>query len=309
MDTKAFISDFERHVKNITEDQGNWNGDHRKIGEYDKSVLRDLEDYLKTDRQNTYADKNFAREVGRLFSDDNYALDDYIDEIEKEMPKLWKLHGEVKNARSNMPNDNDSKKGLMGRFVDAAVDDGTEIATRLAAKQLSRAVAEPVTAMLISGLGLDDNESVRGKIAKFLNSDVGLGLVSFALSFGVKALPLPALAQGVVEGLGRELRLQGEMAVADPIVEMVGVPMRAMLTEKVLALPAFVGLTEKQLPPAQVVNAEGIEVKEVNKADKKQVKDKKSVAAKKTKAAKKNDPDIKVVVKNAPTEKQNEVKV
>lgn len=303
MNVKSFINDLERHVKDVSEDNDNWNQNCRKISGYDTGVFKELEKYLKDGNQSSYADKYFSRRCAELFCCDDYQIDDYLDEIEAKFSKLWKEHASEKGSdesRSNKMSKSDNNESLMSRVFSTAADDGVEIATRIAAKQLSRAVSEPVTAMLIAGLELEDNDSVRGKIAKFLNSDIGLGLVSFALSFGVEQLPLPALAQGVVKNLGRELRLQGEMAVADPVVEIVGAPLRAMLTEKVLALP-LPGLA-KQLTTGktETIEAEMVEV-EVKKTTTKKPAVKKAVkAAKKTaakKPAKKENLDIKVKVK------------
>ena len=301
MDAKSFISDLERHIRDVTEDYGNWNGDCRKIMDYDKNLSKELEKYLNDGNQSSYADKYFSKCCAELFADDNNSLDDYLGDIESKFPKLWREYGSEKNTKSKDVEmaKSDNSESLMSRVFSTAADDGVEVATRIAAKQLSRAVSEPVTAMLIAGLELEDNDSVRGKIARFLNSDIGLGLVSFALSFGVEQLPLPALAQGVVKNLGRELRLQGEMAVADPVVEMVGAPLRAMLTEKVLALP-LPGLGTKQLTAGKTatVEAEMVEVKK--SAKKTAAKKTKKTVAKKTvakKPAKKENLDIKVTVK------------
>ncbi|HVI41921.1 MAG TPA: hypothetical protein VM577_14820 [Anaerovoracaceae bacterium] len=307
MDSKGFVKQLERFVRDVSDDNSNWNGDYRQINEYDSSFAKEFEKYLNEGTQNTYSDKYFARQFAEYFADDNYQVEEYCPDIEKEMNKLWKEFGGAKVSKNN--SNEGSNEGLASRMLSTALNDGAEVATRIAAKQLARSVAEPVTAMLIAGLDLQDNESTRGKIAKFLTSDVGLGLVSFALSFGVEQLPLPALAQATIKNLGRELRVQGEMAIADPVVEMVGAPLRMMLTEKVLALP-IPGLSDaRQLTqgPAkaipQVIDAE-VEVIEVapKKKTTKTKKPTKKPAKKSTKKPVKKSnsaTEIKVTVKDS----------
>jgi hypothetical protein len=153
-----------------------------------------------------------------------------------------------------------------------------------------RMIMPGYTTMLIAGLQLEDNDSARARVAGFLNSEIGLGLVSLACSMGVKALPLPGTAQDVLEGLSRELRLQSEMAIATPVVEIVSAPMRMLLTEQVLALP-IPGL--KQLP-ASTAEAPVPEIKvEVKKTSStKKVATPKKATTKKKSAKKSSEPEI-----------------
>lgn len=300
MNTKDFISDLEDYVLEVSKDEGNWDDEYQTIKEYSPTITKDLKSYLDKGIQSEFSDKYFAREVAELFSADPGCVEGYLDDIVKQFNKLWKKYGDKKS----MSNNDDSNSDLASRVFSAALSDGTELVTRIAAKQLSRSIAEPVTALLIAGLDLEDNESVRGKIAKFLTSDLGLGLVSFALSFGVEQLPLPALAQGVIKNLGRELRVQGEMAIADPVVEMVGAPLRLMLTEKVLALPIPGLASTKQLMQQNSVSTNNVidvktEVEVETKPAKKTVAKKtakKTVKAKRT-VKKTEDSGIKITVK------------
>lgn len=299
MDKEQFVRSLEQYVIETCGFYDNYNEDARCIKDYSSALARKLKEYLGKGQRDKYTEKYFAREICCIFASDDSQIYDYVGDVEEYMEKQWKKL-ETSSSDRGGKRDMGSSDNLASRVLNTVLDDGAEVATRIAAKQLALSVAEPITAMLIAGLELDDNDSSRAKIAKFLTSDIGLGLVSFGLSFGVKQLPLPELAQNVVENLGRELRLQGEMAVASPVVEMVGAPLRAMLTEKVLALPIPGFAAAKQLAqgkPQQLTNIIDVQVEEVREIKPRSVKKStkkivKKVAKKAVKASAK--PGIKI---------------
>lgn len=179
--------------------------------------------------------------------------EDSIKKIEEKIAKTIKIASGPYLFKENAPMSNNSDKTLLRRTLDAALDDGKEIVIRNAAEQLSKTVVEPLATALIIALQLEDNDSTRGKIFKFLNSDFGTKLIGFAISFGLPMLPVPDAAKPYLLEIGRELRIQGEMAVAKPVVDMVAAPMRLLLTEKVMALPLpGLGLPVKQLENEEI---------------------------------------------------------
>ena len=83
--------------------------------------------------------------------------------------------------------------------------DATEAAWRLAGSQFVKLAKEPIVA-LSRHLGPDD-ESMRGKIAAFLDTRLGAAILSGVLSAGLSAMPLPPndVAQRLAPGAARAL--------------------------------------------------------------------------------------------------------
>ncbi len=203
-----------------------------------------------------------------------------------------KKSADKKNSKSEQEEHDMNIGNFAGKVLDTVVDDSKEIAIRMGAQQLAKGVREPLAAMLLAQLGLEDNNSTRAKIAGFLNSDIGLGLVSLVCSVGIKSLPLPGVAREVMDSLGKELRLQAEMSIATPVVEMVSAPMRYLLTEQVLLLP-IPGLKKPAQLVENVVPVVEIKAEPMKKAPTTAKKAAKKVVEKVTATVKKNK-----VVKN-----------
>lgn len=299
---------IEEEVRNILY-RNNWtynkNGDLRSWSlntwENFNSYINDFDNYRSSQSNIDYA-KDFMmcfsgsaveHDLER-FDKEAKALNKIADLIDNKLTQNNKEKKKIMTTKKN--GSKNSKPGLVKKVLNTALSDSKEILVRTSARQLSKTIVEPMTALILNGLQLEDNESTRSKIGNFLNSDIGRGVISFGLSFGVKMLPLPTGMQDLSERIGNELRLQGEMAISEPFVEMFAAPVRMLLTEQILALPIAKAMAaEKQLTSGseniKVVNNIGEE------QNVKAVSVKKTVKRSRVKA-KKNDQTIKVEFKD-----------
>lgn len=101
--------------------------------------------------------------------------------------------------------------------------DATEAAWRLAGSQFVKLAKEPIVALLSRHLGPDD-ESMRGKIAAFLDTELGAAILSGVLSAGLSAMPLPP--NDVAQRLARELRVRSMATAGDAIADVLMGPLR-----------------------------------------------------------------------------------
>ncbi len=246
MKTEKLIKSVVNLVIERLENCDAYNGAEDYLSFKDGSLYNSLYDFFTN--KNNKNSKLLASDLIEYFSDSDYEWynDDEGECSEEHDNLVEEVSAELKKMKHNTSVKKNSKMSLVKRTIGTVMDDSKEIAIRMGAQQLAKAVREPLTAMLISGLQLENSDSMRAKVAGFLQSDPGLGLVSLICSIGVKSLPLPGVAEDLMEGLSKELRLQSEMAIATPVVELVASPMRLLLTQKVLELP-IPGLTP-QLP-------------------------------------------------------------
>ncbi|MDO9015362.1 MAG: hypothetical protein Q7V43_00540 [Myxococcales bacterium] len=101
--------------------------------------------------------------------------------------------------------------------------DATDAAWRLAGSQFVKLAREPIVALLSRHLGPDD-PSLRGRIAAFLDTEIGASLLSGVLSLGLSAMPLPA--GDVSHKLARELRIRAMAGTSDVVADVLMGPLR-----------------------------------------------------------------------------------
>ena len=121
--------------------------------------------------------------------------------------------------------------------LEVALDEGAEVTTRLAAKQLMKLLREPLVAAICGHLGQDD-PSMRAKVGAFLDSDLGKGLLTGCVSLGLMALP-KGMAPAQVTALVGELRVSALTDIGDSAVDLLMKPLRQVMcnffTPEVLA--------------------------------------------------------------------------
>lgn len=234
----------------------------------DNSIIKDLKDLLFREKFDSTLAEYISESLIRYFGVEGFEFnnpelfDDLSEQVKEEIESTYYKKSEANRSVTNKKGSkNMEKKTLSRKVVDTALEDASEIGIRLGAKQLAKGVQEPLVNLLIQGFQLEDNPSIRNKIAAFLNTEFGFGIISMACSFGVQALPLGERAKPVLERLSKELRWQGEMAVTEPVVELLMTPLRSLLTQQVLQLP-IPGLQPALEEKSQVV--ETFEVKEVS---------------------------------------------
>jgi hypothetical protein len=108
--------------------------------------------------------------------------------------------------------------------------DAIASAWRLAGSQFVKLAKEPLVAILSRHLGPDD-ESLRARIAAFLDTELGTALLSGVLSAGLTAMPTPPNSQAAsINGqLARELRVRSMAGAADAIADVLAGPLRQVI--------------------------------------------------------------------------------
>lgn len=105
--------------------------------------------------------------------------------------------------------------------------DGTEAGWRVAGSQLVKLTREPLVALLSRHLGPDD-EALRGRIAAFLETELGTAILTSALSMGLTNIPGN---NATAQQLGRELRVRALASGGDMLVDLVAEPLRQVAAQ------------------------------------------------------------------------------
>ncbi len=121
---------------------------------------------------------------------------------------------------------NATPKDEPGLFATIA-DDATEGAVRAMANQFERFALEPLAALLQRNLAPDD-PSFRGRLATFLQTDVGRALFQGALAGAVHLLPFDVAGKAAIE---RELRVRAWTGGIDTLVEVFAAPLRKAMSD------------------------------------------------------------------------------
>jgi hypothetical protein len=140
--------------------------------------------------------------------------------------------------------------------------DANDAAWRIAGNQFIKLTREPLVAALSRSLGPGD-EALRGRIAAFLDTELGPALLTALLSVGLSALPampIPGGAQ-VVPRLAQELRVKSMADAGDFAADIVMGPLREMLSMFILTAgtqaPAPASLDASTAEPAPSAFAQG----------------------------------------------------
>ena len=110
-------------------------------------------------------------------------------------------------------------------LVETAKTDATDAAWRMAGSQFTKLAKEPLVALLSRHISPDD-ESLRGRVAAFLETELGAAILSGVLSAGLSAIPAVGPHGQVVERLGRELRVKSMAGVGDSLADVLMGPLR-----------------------------------------------------------------------------------
>ncbi len=124
--------------------------------------------------------------------------------------------------------------------------DATDAAWRVAGSQLTKTVRDPLVAMLSRNLAPGD-DVVRARIASFLETELGVGLLAGMLSAGLSAMPAPAgsPAETINARLSRELRVKSMATVGDALADVLAGPLREVVATYLRGVPeAISGLPE-----------------------------------------------------------------
>ncbi len=120
--------------------------------------------------------------------------------------------------------------------LDIAKEDISEAALRSGARQFLKLTKEPIVALLQRHLGPDD-ESMRAKIAAFLDTEAGSALHGAILAMGLMAVPEALTASDYTNPLARELRVAAMASAGDMLADVIMEPLRKLIATSLAAAP------------------------------------------------------------------------
>jgi hypothetical protein len=135
----------------------------------------------------------------------------------------------------------DDKKKELLKLLEG---DATDAGWRLAGKQFLKTTREPIVAFLSKQLG--DDDSIRVKVAAFLETDLGEALLASMLSMGLSVLP--ETTGDIPKRLARELRVHAMTDVGDVVADLLMGPLRQVAVMYLQNVPATTRSEPASLP-------------------------------------------------------------
>ena len=126
--------------------------------------------------------------------------------------------------------------------------DADAAAWRVAGNQLVKLVKEPAVALLQRGLGGEGDDTLREKIARFLDTEIGVALFSALISTGLLVLPTN---DPIVKRLAQELRIKFMAGAGDVVADVFMGPLRQVAAMYLQGVPT-------ETPPAPLPSGDGI---------------------------------------------------
>lgn len=153
-------------------------------------------------------------------------------------PKLTKLANE---AAKETPMSNTEKTAASApkttmTATQTLAADASDAAWRMAANQLVKLAREPVVAALSRNLAPGD-DALRGRIAAFLETELGVALLTGLISAGLTAMPhvpVPGASNQTVSRLAQELRVKSMAGAADVLADLLMGPLREGISTAIL---------------------------------------------------------------------------
>jgi hypothetical protein len=141
--------------------------------------------------------------------------------------------------------------------------DATDASWRTAGKQFTKLARDPLAALLARHLGPDD-DALRARIARFMETEIGTALLASLLSVGLSAMP--DMAGEVPQRLARELRVSAMADASGVVADVFSGPLREIMATTLRGVPEITvaaGLGDgARLRSAQVVDlGEKVEAK------------------------------------------------
>ncbi|MDP3278980.1 MAG: hypothetical protein Q8Q09_27555 [Deltaproteobacteria bacterium] len=141
------------------------------------------------------------------------------------------------------------------QLLETLEHDAQDAAWRLAGSQFVKLMRDPLVGLLSRHLAPGD-ESMRGRIASFLDTELGTSLLSAMLSAALGSLP--RAAGPVPDRLARELRVRAMTDAGDVVADLVMGPLRQVMA-LYLQDPSFVGAIAPSLEaPRAVAQSESV---------------------------------------------------
>lgn len=112
------------------------------------------------------------------------------------------------------------------KIIELIKTDATDAAWRTAGSQFIKLTRDPLCALLSRHLAPND-EALRGRIAQFLQTEVGTAILASMLAMAMSAVPLD---NAVRERMARELRVRSLADAGDLVAEIVMGPLRQVMS-------------------------------------------------------------------------------
>ena len=122
------------------------------------------------------------------------------------------------------------------KIVSAAKQDALDAGLRATAAEFADTVREPVVALLLREVGLEESSAARAVLGKFLGTNLGEGVFSLALGAALPAAAHVVPAGGTkdaVMALAQELRVAGQAAMLRPLVRVLSGPLKEFIVAKI----------------------------------------------------------------------------
>lgn len=133
---------------------------------------------------------------------------------------------------SGSPNGSPNGSSLVGVLR----NDANDAAWRLAGSQFVKLTRDPLAGALTRHLGPGD-ESLRARIAAFLETELGTALLASLLSAGLSALPQGLGPGDVTDRLARELRVRAMAGAGDVMADVLMGPLREVMAMYLRGVP------------------------------------------------------------------------
>lgn len=127
-------------------------------------------------------------------------------------------------------------------LVDGLRVDANAAAWRLAGSQFVKLTRDPLVGLLSRHLAPGD-ESLRGRIAAFMETELGSALLASLLSAAIGALPVGN--GNVTEPLARELRVRAMAGAGDVVADVLMGPLREVISTYLRDMPAVTAAPEE----------------------------------------------------------------
>jgi hypothetical protein len=133
---------------------------------------------------------------------------------------------------SGSPNGSPNGSSLVGVLR----NDANDAAWRLAGSQFVKLTRDPLAGALTRHLGPGD-ESLRARVAAFLETELGTALLASLLSAGLSALPQGLGPGDVTDRLARELRVRAMAGAGDVMADVLMGPLREVMAMYLRGVP------------------------------------------------------------------------
>lgn len=185
------------------------------------------------------ADRNFLQQVEKAIREQlPQGMQESTENVDKEEVAA-STATDKETLTSDAPSDNNTTEGnnnmsdapktsTTARIVNQLKGEGEEAAYRVAVRQMTKLLVEPLSAAIA---GPDATAETRNRIAEFLRSPMGMSFVQLAASAALtSSTKFAKVDSDVVSRISKELRITAMAEGADAMAEVVMAPLRQVMS-------------------------------------------------------------------------------